>query len=260
MVLDDKINKTILKKLNTLEQFYQIKILFAIESGSRGWGFESADSDYDCRFVYVHNRDWYLQVHKGRDVVELPVDAVLDISGWDLKKSLQLLYKTNMPLTEWLTTPIVYREVPEIRQKMLSLAKDYFSPISAMHHYLNMARKNYDTLDTGTIRIKKFFYTLRPVLACMYIDKYNQIPPMNIHVLMQTLDIDDAILKEINALITFKKSCTEADTIALPFALKKYIDDTYVTHLEMVKSIKHHKNYDKEHLDAFFLEILKKGV
>ncbi len=125
------------------------EILFAIESGSRGWGFESSDSDYDVRFVYAHKENWYLQVFDGKDIIDLPVDEVLDINGWDIRKALQLMYKSNAPLFEWITSPIVYEEVESVRERMLKLANEYFSPISCTHHYINLARKSLSDMDSN---------------------------------------------------------------------------------------------------------------
>ena len=101
------------EKLNQLEAEYGVQILLAVESGSRAWGFASPDSDYDVRFIFWHPKDWYLSVFEQRDVIELPVDAVLDISGWDIRKALRLLWKSNAALIEWLNSPIVYRAHPK---------------------------------------------------------------------------------------------------------------------------------------------------
>jgi len=103
--------KRILQELDEIENKHGVKIIFACESGSRAWGFASEDSDYDVRFIYVHSKDWYLSIEKKRDVIELPLDEVLDINGWDIRKSLRLLRKSNAPLLEWLSSPIVYRNV-----------------------------------------------------------------------------------------------------------------------------------------------------
>lgn len=50
----------ILKHLQKIEVQYNVKILYAVESGSRAWGFSSPDSDWDVRFIYVHPLNWYL--------------------------------------------------------------------------------------------------------------------------------------------------------------------------------------------------------
>ena len=88
---------TILEQLDAIEREHDVTILFACESGSRAWGFPSSDSDYDVRFVYVRKLDWYLSISPGRDVIELPVDPVLDINGWDVRKALQASSKAFRP-------------------------------------------------------------------------------------------------------------------------------------------------------------------
>ncbi len=95
-------------QLKKIEREHKVKILYAIESGSRVWGFASQDSDFDVRFIYVHHKDWYLSIESKRDVIEMPLEGDLDINGWDLTKALGLFRKSNPPLYEWLQSPIVY--------------------------------------------------------------------------------------------------------------------------------------------------------
>ena len=115
-------------KLKEIEKGHSVKILLAVESGSRAWGFESKDSDYDIRFIYAHEKDFYLSIDKKRDVIEYPIVDLIDINGWDLKKALQLFYKSNPTLAEWLKSPIVYFENSEFKKELLELEKKYFSP------------------------------------------------------------------------------------------------------------------------------------
>src|SRR5258708_28268733 len=137
--------ETILSELDEIQRTEKARIVYACESGSRAWGFPSADSDYDVRFIYVRPRDWYLSIDLERraDVSELLINDELDVSGWDIRKALQLLRKSNPPLLEWLTSPIVYREVSEIADRLRALASEVYSPIACGHHYLHMAQGNY---------------------------------------------------------------------------------------------------------------------
>ena len=109
-------------RLSAIEAEFGVRILYACESGSRGWGFASPDSDYDVRFIYVHPLAWYLQVHVQRDVIELPISDELDINGWELRKALGLLRKGNATLIEWLDSPIVYRADAVFLQAMRNAA------------------------------------------------------------------------------------------------------------------------------------------
>ena len=112
-------------QLHRIEDEEHIKILLAVESGSRAWGFASPDSDYDVRFVYVRRTEDYLRLEMVRDVIELPINDVLDINGWDLQKTLKLLYKSNPTLFEWFSSPIVYKET-EFAGKFRDLMIHFF--------------------------------------------------------------------------------------------------------------------------------------
>ena len=168
----------VLQELLRIERQNNVRILLAVESGSRAWGFASPDSDYDVRFVYAHERDWYLSIFEDRDVIEEMLPGRLDINGWDLRKSLRLFSKCNLALNEWLGSPIVYSEVSEFRKRFLRMIPHYFNPIGAMHHYRSMAdRAITEHLTDGHIAIKKLFYVLRPLLACRWIRHTVAQPP-----------------------------------------------------------------------------------
>lgn len=165
--------------LSSINGENQIEILYACESGSRAWGFPSPDSDFDVRFIYVHRRDNYLSIEERRDVIELPISALLDINGWELRKALRLFRKSNGPLYEWLQSPIVYQSNPQFIEELNGLMKSYFSPRAMMHHYLSMANKVVDVdLSGKEVKLKKYFYALRPVLASRWIVEYHVVPPM----------------------------------------------------------------------------------
>ena len=118
----------ILTRLQNLEIEEGVKILYACESGSRAWGFPSADSDYDARFLYLQPPEWYLAVdlEQKRDVIERPISDQLDLSGWDLRKALKLFHKSNPPLLEWLGSPIVYWEKYSVVARLRKLAETYY--------------------------------------------------------------------------------------------------------------------------------------
>ena len=52
------------EKLMEIEHSEKCRILLAVESGSRAWGFPSPDSDYDVRFIYVRPIEHYLMLKK----------------------------------------------------------------------------------------------------------------------------------------------------------------------------------------------------
>src|SRR5688500_9825730 len=161
-------------RLRSVEEADGARILYAVESGSRAWGFPSADSDYDVRFVYVRPRDWYLSVNleSRRDVIERPIVDHIDLSGWDIRKALRLFAKSNPPFLEWLSSPIVYRDELSFADAVRALLPRYYSPVSSLYHFLRMAQGNYrEFLQGPEVIVKKYFYVLRPLLAVRWIEQ-----------------------------------------------------------------------------------------
>lgn len=146
--IDPAVTKVITSRLSGLEKAEVVRVGYAVESGSRAWGFASVDSDYDVRFLYVRKPEWYFSVNveRRRDVIELPIDGDLDINGWDLRKACQLLRKSNPPLLEWLHSPIVYRDRFGLAQKLRDLLPLFFSAKACSYHYLSMAKNNYRSI------------------------------------------------------------------------------------------------------------------
>jgi predicted nucleotidyltransferase/ankyrin repeat protein len=174
------ITEIIETKLQDIEKSEHVRVLFAAESGSRAWGFSSSDSDYDVRFIYVHEPQYYLKLEKTQDVIEYQQDEVYDIVGWDLRKALRLIYDSNPSIQEWLSSDIVYR-TSDAANLMMAAADDYFSSKSGVFHYLNMARHNYkDDIQNknGTVKIKSYLYVLRAVEAAKWIIKELKQPPI----------------------------------------------------------------------------------
>jgi uncharacterized protein len=156
--VSSEMREVIVRELRAIEEAHSVTVLFACESGSRAWGFASPDSDYDVRFVYVNRLPWYLTVHPQRDVIEVPISGELDISGWDLRKALGLLHKSNPTLLEWMQSPIQYLR-HDATAGLAALVPQVFSPIRSYHHYLSMAKKNFrGYLQGDVVRYKKYFY------------------------------------------------------------------------------------------------------
>lgn len=173
------------QKLNEIEQTEKVRIILAVESGSRAWGFASPDSDYDVRFIYVRRSDDYLRLKPLRDVIEWQLDDVYDVSGWDLKKSLRLLHDANPTLHEWCGSPIVYRE-NELASRLRDLTEEFFLPKPALFHYVRMAEHNHKAfLTKEEVNLKKYFYILRPILAARWVVERKTAPPMPFDELME---------------------------------------------------------------------------
>jgi predicted nucleotidyltransferase len=188
-----------------------VRVLYAAESGSRAWGFHSPDSDFDVRFLYVHARDWYVSLAEERDVIERPLDAQLvDLAGWDIRKALRLLLKSNPALYEWLVSPLVYVDSP-LRAELKALFEAAASPRAMAHHYWSIARGQWRAYieGRGEVRLKKYLYVVRPLLSLAWVAQHQRPPPMAIDDLLAGAALPPAARAAIAALLKDKRETPE---------------------------------------------------
>jgi len=255
--MKQEIVKHIKGRLLEIEKEHDVQIIYAIESGSRAWGFESVDSDYDVRFIYIHKKDWYLNVFPKRDVIEYPIIDDFDYSGWDIKKALFLLNKSNPVLFEWLRSPIIYMKSEPHYKTIKKVSDEYFSPISSTFHYLHMAIGNFrEYLKKDKVRIKKYFYVLRPILACMWIEKFNESPPMEFENLLGLIKNDESIYSCIIELLSRKRSGKELGLEKRIDPLNLFIEKKLEYFQSITSEYEKQKKPKKEHLDSIFRDLL----
>jgi predicted nucleotidyltransferase len=212
--MNENFTKSIQQTLESLESAENMVVLLAVESGSRAWGFDSTDSDYDVRFIYIRPADWYLSVdlEMQRDVIERPLQDEIDLSGWDVRKALQLFQKSNPPLLEWLQCPVIYRERFSFAARLRELLPDFYSPRACFFHYLHMARGNIrEYLQGETVWRKKYFYALRPLLAMRWIDQELGPVPIEFQKLVDATVQDARLRAALDDLVAAKRAGAELD-------------------------------------------------
>ena len=248
------------EQLRRIEEAENIKILLAVESGSRAWGFASPDSDYDVRFIYIRRLEDYLRLNTIRDVIELPIDDALDINGWDLQKTLRLLHKSNPTLFEWFSSPIVYQET-EFADKFRDLMMHYFSSKKTMYHYVSMAEGNYrEYLKGDLVKAKKYFYALRPVLACQWILDRGTPPPMLFSELLKA-ELPVELIDVVNQLLELKMNSPEVKLIKRISEINEYLDESIPRIKRAVRLLEDSLTPDWNELNQLFLQSLEwKGV
>lgn len=198
--------------LKDLEREKDISILWACETGSRAWGFPSPDSDYDIRLIYVHKSDWYLDLRERKDSIERMLDNNdIDIAGWELRKSLNLLRKSNAALLERIQSSIVYHSDKAFMEELRPAVLPFYSKIATMHHYLSMAGKfEEDLRNASEYKLKKFFYTLRSALVCKWIIERDEMPPIEFEKIYRGLALDKSLVERIEYLVSMKATQSEA--------------------------------------------------
>lgn len=248
-------NEIIQAELTKIEKEENIRILHCIESGSRAWGFASPDSDYDVRFIYIRNPEFYLRLDKTRDVIEWRLDDVLDINGWDMQKALRLLHTSNPTMFEWNQSPIVYKTTPEW-DKVREIINSYFLSKSGVHHYLSTASGNYrEYLKGEDVKLKKYFYVLRPLLACKWILEKGTPPPMLFSELCDS-KLEPEIKPYVDDLLAIKMKTPEIGTGKRIDALNDYLDGEIIRIKEIADAMPHERKHGWNTLNTLFLNIV----
>lgn len=224
-------------RLDAIEASDRVIIGWAIESGSRAWGFPSPDSDYDCRFLFVRREDDYLSPWIRRDVIETPLEGDLDVNGWDLAKAIKLLLKGNAVVIEWLMSPIAYRGDPWMRDALLDLAHRFTDRDAVARHYVHLGegqRKSYFSNDKD-VALKKLFYALRPAAALRWMRLHAdvRVAPMHFPTLMEQCEPPSDVMQIASELIALKAATKELGSAPLPSAVRNFVDAEFATAREI---------------------------
>lgn len=228
-MVPDELRSLAAERLAGIAAAHGVKILYACESGSRAWGFPSPDSDYDIRFIYAHAPEWYYSIEEGRDVIEAPIErhelGEIDLGGWDLRKALRLARKSNPVIWEWLQSPIAYLQDTTRASAAIRRSIDpCFSPVSACHHYLSICRRTMEAeLKLPEVKIKKYFYMLRPLLAAAWIERYRSAPPMELEPLLAMMGDDDPAKAQVRELQSLKQRTDERIPVKRRAAVDSYL-------------------------------------
>ncbi len=250
------IEQLVLLKIKEIEEKEHIKVLHVIESGSRAWGFASPDSDYDVRFIYVRDRNFYLSLRDTKDFIDWELNEVLDINGWDLKKALQHFHKSNATLFEWSNSPVIYYTTDAWKDLYSKAARNYFACKPALYHYYGTANKNYhEYLMDDMVKYKKYFYVFRPILACKWIEEKKSPPPVLFDELAGAV-LEDDMKAAVEDLLAKKVKMSESDKAPRIEKINQYIEEKLSYYKVLVDSMKDDRNPDWESLENEFRKLV----
>lgn len=249
--------KRILQEIKRVEEKYGIEVLYACETGSRAWGFPSPDSDYDVRMIYKHPVNWYLSLSEKKDNVEyMSDDKEIDLTGWDIKKSLKLLHKSNASLLERIQSPIVYQQKEGFVKDYLELAERCYSPIATLYHYLKLAESSFtDVVEVEEYKLKRLFYALRGAMACEWIMSKQEMPPILFTKMVGELELEEELKSRILELISFKATKSEVYLHKGETLIFKFIERTITKAKSTAKSLSG-RNEKLIDLDDYFRAVI----
>lgn len=245
-------------RLAALQSQHKIRILYACESGSRAWGFPSPDSDYDVRFIYAHDLNWYLSLKARKDTLDLPISEQLDMGGWEICKTLNLLKRSNVPLLEWVQSPVVYTATEPFLSGLQELCVDNFSPVAAMHHYLSMSQRYLQACTAGqAVRMKTYFYAIRTTLAGIWIRELGTMPPTELPEMLGITKED--VRDRIRELICIKAGQEESGLHPREALLEEWLT-TEIGRNAAVAAALPSASGNTRQLEAFFRKVVKEEI
>lgn len=250
------IEELVRMKIKEIEAKENIRVLHVIESGSRAWGLASPDSDYDVRFIYVRDRNFYLSLRENKDFIDWELNEVLDINGWDIKKVLQHFHKSNATLFEWSNSPVVYYTTDEWKKLYDEVAGQYFACKSSMYHYYGTANKNYhEYLMEDLVKYKKYFYVLRPILACKWIEEKKCPPPLLFDELFDSV-LEEDMKPVIADLLAKKVQMSESDKAPKIEKVNQYVEEKLIYYKNLLEGMDDDRNPDWEPLEEVFKKVI----
>lgn len=259
-MIENSVKTEILRRLRNTEKNEGVRILMAVESGSRAWGFASSNSDYDVRFIYAREKDWYVSVdlEEKRDVIEYAIVDDIDLNGWDIRKALRLFWKSNPAFVEWIQSPITYLESGSFRKEAMNLLPSIYSLDKGIYHYRSMAKTNYrGYLRSELVPLKKYFYVLRPLLSIKWLETQKTPAPIEFHRVLEMLE-DRTILDAINSILEMKKSSKEMDMMPAIPVLNKFIEEE-LNRLELFSPSRSGRDLEMDQLNQLFHSVLNEG-
>ena len=260
-MITEEMRRKVMDKLHEIEQKEHVKVLYAVETASRAWGFHSENSDWDIRFIYVHALPWYVSIAQNRDVIEyMSDDRMVDMVGWDLKKALTLMRRDASSINEWLHTPLTYCCDEVFLNRMLQIENVCFSAKQGVGHYFGFARHMATEKITSQLTTMKYFlYFVRVLLACRWIEEKKTPPPVPFIELIQATVADESIKAKLVHLINKKRAGMELDEAMIDNLLMDYAQDLYRYYTDNIKHLElpaDKQNVDKE-MDELLLDMVR---
>lgn len=258
-MIPDDIQIEINRRLKQTEQDENVRILLAVESGSRAWGFASEKSDFDVRFIYVHTRDWYLSfdLEERRDVIEYSITDEIDLYGWDIRKALRLYWKSSPMFVEWLLSPITYIENGNFRKLACEFLPEVYSLESGIYNFRNMAKTDFHKFfKDEKVPLKKYLYVLRSLLSIRWIEKHSTAAPIEFDKLKDLVKEQKILFKDIENLLTKKRDVPELGLSNPIESINQFITEEF-GRLEILKPVRSRRQEPIPKLNELFNTVLQ---
>ncbi len=261
ILVGDKMKNKIIKICKDIEKNYKVKIIFAVESGSRSWGMSSKNSDYDVRFVFCRKREDYLKLSRPKEIIAVCEHMPeIDVLGFDIYKFCKMLSTSNPTCIEWLLSEITYYgKIPDVLKKYI--IKNH-RKIALFHHYKSMCKQNYYKYlnSKRLVTYKKYLYCMRGLVNSLWVKHTEELPPINFNDTLKIFEseymkqfFDSYMNEKLQRIIALKKKGKEEDIIQNIVKLDRCIGNFLKTENWEHKETKELKT---EKLDKYIVSVV----
>ena len=165
------------------------------------------------------------------------------------------MHSSNPTLFEWNSSPIVYKTTDEWNQ-ISRMINNYFVMKSGLYHYLSTAKRNYHEFLTGeTVKFKKYFYVLRPLLACKWILAEGTPPPMLFSSLVEKY-LDEELKPDVEKLLDLKMNTPEIGVGKRFDRINDYIEKNIAVIDTMIAELPKEEPREWGELNDIFISLL----
>ncbi len=255
-------NDAISSELLYIERNQDVRVLYACDAGSRTWGYESPDSDYDVKFVYIRPLKSYLGLGKTPDTLDWRIESGnidlkgdFDGSGWDICKFLRLMRTSNPSVFEWLSSDAIYREDSEW-YRVRKASRDCFSPKKIAYHYYGMAKnQDFKHIKSGRVTRKKYMYIIRSILAARWALRRYAPAPMDLKTLLDA-HLEPYLRPVVDDLLASRADEPEGTIIKRIKDLDEWIDESLTEINHSASMLASREKADIDELNAIFFTFL----
>lgn len=245
-------------ELRAIEKTHDIKILLAVQTGSRALGLATPSSDWDVSYLYVHKPEWYSRECEHPCVIDQVCEGDVDTYGWELRDALEHLNSGNPTILEWLDSTPYYIIDESFSRRVREIREGFFSPVNATAYYNLIYNKYNERFLNQEGNLKTFLYYLRGVLACKWIETKGTMPTILFGYLVDSTVKDDGIRARVNALIKAKRKGENTDKVVVDPELIEYARNLADHYDNVVKSSSQMKSIgSSEVLDSILQEMLQ---
>lgn len=201
-------NMKIVSEVQELCREKGVELLYIFFTGSRAYGYNKEDSDYDTLFVFKRPVADYFRVHPLPD--EIKIEGK-DVKGWDLRKFCSVLSKSGWNAYEALHVRESYSLNGHDKSfnylRWLADHGDFYEPMKVAKTMVGCSARDlakYESAE-GNKKLKYFLSYARMVMSGMYCVLHTTYPPvdfrtltrMTLHSKMKSYIMDELVQARI---------------------------------------------------------------